>query len=272
MKRRQSVWRPIQALVIVGWLLVVPACTSGRASNGSADGAGHAPATEHARPILRVGVARSYPPLIFEQDGQTVGLEADFAKALGKHLDRPVVFVPMFWPQLLGELRHGRLDIVMAGVSITDQRRKQVAFAEPYLVTGHRVLIRAADRDRFGSLDLVRRLRSSVAVEARASSLPVVRREIPDALAEQFATIDQAIAALKKGRVAVVVHDGPAVFWAVRQNPDLLAVVPGRLSENSLAWAVNPDNAKLLEQADAALRQWRDNGELDRMLARWLEP
>lgn len=263
--------RPIAIMAIVTWLMVGLSCSSSPGPTARTGDDAQAPDSP-AGPILRVGVARSYPPLIFEQSGQTVGLEADFARALGEALNRPVVFVPMFWPQLLSELRHGRLDIVMAGVSITDQRRRQVAFAEPYLITGHRVLIRATDRQRFASLDAVRRIRSSVAVEARASSLPVVRREIPDALAEQFATIDQAIAALKKGRVTVVVHDGPAVAWAVQQNPDVLAVVPGLLSENQLAWAVNRQNPALRDQVNTVLVQWRESGELDRMKARWLKP
>ena len=90
--------------------------------------------------VLRIGVSRSAPPLIYEEDGETRGLEADMARRLTAELNMQPRFVPMFFPNLIFEIRQKNIDIIMAGMSIAPARRREVAFAEPYMIVGQQAL------------------------------------------------------------------------------------------------------------------------------------
>ena len=88
-------------------------------------------------PLLRVGVTSTYPPVIFRQEGQFAGIEADLAALLGTRLGRTVHFVEVPWTGQIDALLAGRTDIVMVGH--VDHRRARAPRglrAEPYLEGG----------------------------------------------------------------------------------------------------------------------------------------
>ena len=101
------------ALFLVGWAL---------ASCANLGPAGF------SEPTLRVGVSPDYPPVIFERDGEIVGIEADFAHRLGRDLHRPIEFVEIPFPDLLDALEAGEIDVVMSGLSNTPDRASRVQF------------------------------------------------------------------------------------------------------------------------------------------------
>ena len=71
------------------------------------------------RPVLRVGVAPLYPPLIFKRDNKITGMETDFAFLLGKALNSDIVFVEFPRTELISALTGGKIDIVMSGMTAT---------------------------------------------------------------------------------------------------------------------------------------------------------
>ena len=101
------------ALFLVGWVL---------ASCANLGPAGF------SEPALRVGVSPDYPPVIFERDGEIVGIEADFAHRLGSDLHRPIEFVEIPFPDLLDALEAGEIDVVMSGLSSTPDRASRVLY------------------------------------------------------------------------------------------------------------------------------------------------
>jgi polar amino acid transport system substrate-binding protein len=94
---------------------------------------------------MRVGINTGYPPLGFEKDGQVQGIEADFARMLGEELGTKMTLVPMPLKDLIPALEANRIDIIMAGMSVTKSRSEEVGFAEPYARVGQMALIRADD-------------------------------------------------------------------------------------------------------------------------------
>ena len=72
--------------------------------------------------ILRVGVSTNYPPLIFQQGEDIEGAEADLARELASYLGKEPVFVAIDWQDQLDKLVAGETDIIMAGMSVTEER------------------------------------------------------------------------------------------------------------------------------------------------------
>ncbi len=116
------------------------------------------------RPLLRVGVAPTYPPMIFKRDNRITGMETDFAALLGKVLDRDVTFVELPFTALINSLLEGKIDIVMSGMTVTKAREVRVIFTDPYLKIGQVAMMRARDASKYNSLMSIRECTAGVGV------------------------------------------------------------------------------------------------------------
>lgn len=232
---------------------------------------GPAASAEPDHAVLRVGLSQTAPPLAFERDGQPAGIEPDLARDLAAALGRELRFVPTYWPNLIPELRDRRIDIIMSGMTVTPERRRRVAFAEPYLVTGQQALVRRDDAAAPRSAAAVPGTRRAVAVEKGTTCEQYVREHLREAEIYALPTLHAAVRALVDGGVDLVVHDAPSARWMAAQYRDQgIVVVPGLLTQESLAWAVHPDDVELRASINQILSQWRSSGKLDALITGWL--
>lgn len=257
----------IAVLFSITALLALAACeTTQRNDSPSGNSGLFTPAGK----TLKVGVARSAPPLIFEQNNQDAGLEVDMANALGKELGRKVELVPVFFPDLLFALRQERIDIVMAGMSITDARKKEAAFSNPYMTVGQQALVRSTDKAKFANKEAIIAKLERVGVENGSTGAMFAGSKLDKAFVVDFKTVRDAIDGLVAGKVDAVIHDSPTIAWYARElkSQDLF-IVPGRFTEEPLGWAVRKDDEKLLGDVNRILAAWRSNGTLARMVDKW---
>lgn len=222
------------------------------------------------KPII-VGTSRTFPPIIYKRNGETIGLEADFAAALGEALGRPVELRPMLFADLLEEITYGRIDMIMAGMTVTRERKLAANFAEPYLVAGQQAMVRRADVDRLGMREKVLETDRRVGVERGTTAAAFARERLRNATVTEYDTVGEAISALTTRHIDVVIHDAPSVQWVLKVRGDRsLYAVPGLFTEEQLAWAVNKEDEKLLKQVNAVLSQWREAGKLEAMVRKWV--
>lgn len=223
------------------------------------------------RPLpLRVGVTPNYPPLVFQERGQLAGAEVDLAYALGAELGRPVRFVSLAWDDQIAALLDGRTDIIMSGLSVTPERQERVAFAEPYVGNHLYALVRREDVAAFPSAEAVLATTSVVGVIPHTTGDAFLRAACPRAQRHAVADSATAPAWLQEGRLQVFIDDGWSIAHLASQHTGALAVVRGPLQQETLAWAVRPGDAALLEQVNAALVRWREDGTLISAIRRWV--
>lgn len=249
---------PTRKLVLLCSVLLVAAC---------------APAKRDVAPrgpALRVAVTPGNPPYVFDQGGQLVGLEVDFARELANALGRPLKLVPLAWEELIPGVRGRDADIIMAGMTITAARQVQIAFSEPYLRSGLIAVARRSDVDRFKTNDAVLRTREQVGVVARTTSERFVRDHMTAATVKLYPDIQAAIDELRQRRVTLVVHDAPIAIWYTGGDEGDLGVAGKLLNEEPLGWGMRRDDDALRSGVDAALARWRTDGTRDRILGRWL--
>ncbi len=233
-----------------------------------------APATAEptavAKGVLRVGITPNMPPLIYRQEGQIVGLEAEFARGLAQHLTYRLELVEVPWENQIDHLIEGRTDIIMSGMSITDMRRIRIAFCAPYAKTGQMALIRREDIQRFrtGYYSLVE-IPAIGAIRDTTGDL-FIRSRFPDTRKLFFKSLDEGVRALMRRKVDVLMHDAPAVMMAAARFENKLAPIPKMFTNEYLAWGVRKDNPELLEQANAYIAALKKNGHLQEMVNRWI--
>jgi ABC-type amino acid transport substrate-binding protein len=230
-----------------------------------------APPPEAQRPPeLVVGVTSDSPPYATQRGGDLSGLEVDLAREVGRVLHRPVRVVDLSWDDLIAGLSNGRVDVVMAGVTITPERRLRFAFTEPYLRTRIVTLVRRTDRQRLSSADAICKSAFGIGVMAGTTGELYVRDRCSSATVKAYPSATAAVQELQTRRVDAVVHDGPVLAWLLAQDSANLDLVPTRLADEQLAWMVRRDEPELLRQLNGALATLRSEGTLDRILRQWV--
>jgi polar amino acid transport system substrate-binding protein len=215
---------------------------------------------------LRVGCVADYPPMIFRQGGTFQGAEADLARALGARFGRDVKFVAMPFDRLGDALLNGQVDILMAAMTVTDQRRVRMSFCTPYLVVGQMALVRLPEARKYRTAVQIMTMNGRVGVVGGTTGAQLVERNFMNAAKTSFLTAADAIGALRNNQVDVVIHDAPAVWYAAAEHEAELTTAGGLLTMEEIAWAVRPGDMALLEAVNAALADWKEDGTLDRIL------
>ncbi len=221
--------------------------------------------------VLRVGITSDAPPIVYKEQGEIVGLEADLAHGLAAEMGMEVEFVELDWADLIPALEAGRIDIIMSGMSITQVRRFRVAFCQPYMRAGLMALVRTADARRFsGPLGFVGG-DETVAVQEGTTGDHFVQRYMKRAKRKGYATVTESYDALRKGKVDLMVHDAPVVWRLAADDPAAgLVPAPTNLTVEYYAWAVRRDDGALLLAANSALTKWMLDGTLLRLTLRWV--
>jgi len=239
----------LRALLFVGFLVIAPLAAA----------------------ELKVGISPDYPPLAFRQEGQLVGVEADNVRAVGEMLNQDIKLVEMPFNELIPALEQGRVDIVMSGMSITDERAKRVLFCEPYMQIGQMAI---AHRDRVGDFAqpwAIYREGVRVGVEPGTTGADFAETELTEAEVKPYADPPAAFAALRRGEIDLYVHDAPTSWLLAtsEENGDLISLYQP-LTEERLAWAVRQGDAPLLAELNTALATMKANGTLRYILNRWI--
>lgn len=223
------------------------------------------------RPPLRVGVAPESPPVIFEVDGEIVGIEADLAQVVGQSLGRRIEFARYPEAELIPALERGEIDVVMSGLSVTPEREDRVAFTRPYMEVGQLALIRSRDLARFGRTSGLRRRGARVGYERGSSGERYVARSLPRSTSFAFESVEDGLRSLRADRIDYFVHDAPTV-WRIAgdiEQRDLHGLFRP-LTEEALAWAVRRDDTQLLGLLDATLDHYLREGLIDPIVQHWI--
>lgn len=94
--------------------------------------------------VLRIGTDATYEPFEYKPpDGQLVGFEIDLGRALCEEMKRRCEFVESPWDAIVPSLQARKFDLILSGMTVTDARRKTVAFSDKITDIPYRVVVRA---------------------------------------------------------------------------------------------------------------------------------
>src|SRR5919109_1678126 len=163
---------------------------------------------------FRIGIAPDYQPLAYKFRGLLVGMEVDFANQLGKELDKHITFVETPWSELIPALVEDKIDIIMSGMSITDERAKLVSFTEPYMQIGQMALVRARDQASFSNLENFFDTTARVGFVSNTTGEQVAKEIYSKAKLVPQPTVEDGIAALRQRVIPPVGNEANRVAAA----------------------------------------------------------
>lgn len=221
---------------------------------------------------LRIGVSPSAPPLISDEGGRIVGIEADFAAGLAQSLGKIPRFVVLAWDDLMPALLEKRIDIIMSGMSITQLRETRISFTAPYLRAGQMALVRNQDLSLYPSAASIKNTQSRVGFMKGTTGDFLVQKDFQLTTRKvPYPLTKDAVQALIEERIDMVIGDAPVIWWnATAKEAQGLMLIRIFLTEENLAWGVRKDDSRLLEAANLFLETWKSNGKLKSTIKQWI--
>jgi len=226
-----------------------------------------------AKPVqyLVMGTHAEFPP--FEMRGgadnsAVVGLDVDIAKAIAEQAGMALKIEEMPFEELLPALVEGKVDMVLAGLTITDKRAEMVDFSDPYYTSTQVVIIRKGDPVPTSKEDMRDQKIGAPAGttgEAAAAELTSGKRKLLP-----FDSALSTVVGLMNSRVNfALVDEQPAIHFQKRFQKDL-QVVRLDFDEELYGVAVQKGNTELLEQVNEVLAAVQADGRYEEWVDQWM--
>lgn len=215
-----------------------------------------------ARGKLIAGVKSDFKPFGYlEADGRHVGLDLDIARAFAKALfgdENALELVPVTSAARIPTLLSKKIDMVIASMTITDERKKQVDFSEPYFLSGSLMLVPSKSA-------------ISTLADLRGKTVGVVQGTIqvgdmdelaPTSERVRFDKVNEAVFALKAGQTDAFTQDDILVITLARDNADLKAV-GDPFKPRPFGIAVRKGETEFLNWVNEQMSALRNDGTFD---------
>lgn len=218
--------------------------------------------------VLRVGSETTFAPFEF-QDEKTkryVGFDIDLIEAVAKQMNRKIEVVSMGFDSLIPALNAKNIDAAISGMTITDEREKQVSFSDPYYQAGLSMVVKADNDAIEGFKDLAGK---KIAVQIGTTSA-MEAKKIPNAIVREFNNAPEAFMELLAGGVEVVINDKPVNDYYLQQTASKeVKSVEKTLTSEAYGIAMAKRNDALVSEVNKALAALKESGEYDRIYAKW---
>ena len=216
---------------------------------------------------LSVCTNTPYKPFEYEENGAIVGLDADIANAIAADLGVKAQLTSISFEGLDSGtgLATGQCDIALAGIGVTDERKSKMEFTTVYFDDNLAILV-----PKGSSITSVADLKG-VSVGAQQATSGETYAKENGAEVIQYEDTSLMFSALKTGQVKAVAANLSVVSEALTNDPNSFKIAY-QDSENTeqIAAAVSSNNKALLTKANATITKLKENGELDKMKAKWV--
>ncbi|MGY2049193.1 ABC transporter substrate-binding protein [Methylobacterium sp. JK268] len=221
--------------------------------------------------VLRVAAFDGNPPfgVVDPATKQVVGLDVDYAKAIADAIGVKLELRPTNPANRIPLLTSGKVDLVLANFTITEERAKQLDFSIPYFASGQQFLAR---KGTLSSPEQLNGLR--IGADKGTTNEIVLRRDYPKATVVAFDDTPFAFAALRNGNVQAITQDGPKLVGLLAKVPDRenYEIPAFSISNDYIGVGIPKGEAALVEVVNRTLRDLEASGQAAAIYDRWFGP
>jgi polar amino acid transport system substrate-binding protein len=226
------------------------------------------------RSIVAV-TANDYTPLNFvdKKTGEGIGWEYDAINEIGKRLNAKIEWKITSWDTMIEGVRQGLYDVGMDGISITDERKQQIDFTDPYMNSQQFMLVRAdevrfTDAKSLGAGDFLIGAQSGTTNFYTALDVTGTDDKNPSPKIKLFDTFGATVQALKAGDVDAVFMDNASAAGYMGASPNAFKIAGDPIGNDEFGFIVKK-GSDLLPPINAALASMKADGTLDALNKKW---
>ena len=240
------------ALLIAAVFCLLPGC-GGKSAGGLA--------AIQDKGVLTVATSPDFPPFESLENGKVAGIEVDILEKVAESLGVTLQIEQMDFESVIPGVQAGKFDVGMSGITITEKRKENVDFSEPYFLAAQTIVVPAgsgisckADLDG-----------KKISVQTGTTAEEYCMENGYDVLA--FTSNNDAAAALTGGKVdAWVVDNEVAVAMA---GPLGLVTLEEAMTTEPYAFAFAKGSDELVAAVNAALDEMLADGTVADIFAAW---
>lgn len=217
-----------------------------------------------------VGLDDNFPPMGFrDEKNELIGFDIDMAREASKRLGVEVEFKPIDWSAKEAELSGKRVDVLWNGLTITEERKKNIDFTAPYM-ENHQIIVVAANSAIKTKADLAGKV---VGAQEGSSAVDAIKKD--EAVFKSFKDIKTfgdnvtALMDLTTGRLDAVVVDEVVGRYYVAKKPDVYAVLDDHFGTEDYGVGLRKDDTDLHGKLDKALADMKADGVAAKIAEQW---
>lgn len=206
-----------------------------------------------------------FPPYEYYENDKIVGIDAEVAEVIAEKLGMELVIEDMDFGSIIAAVQTGKVDMGMAGMTVTEERLESVNFSDVYAV-GVQVVIVKEGSDIATLDDLAGK---KIGVQENTTGDIYSTDEFGDEFIERYPKGNDAVLALTQGKIDAVIIDNEPAKNFVAANEGLV-ILDTEYAVEDYAIAVSKDNTELLDDINAALAELTADGTLDKIVAKYI--
>lgn len=202
----------------------------------------------------------TFPPYEFLRGHEIVGIDVEICRAIAQKLGREFSCETVDFDSVIPAVISGKADLAAAGITITEDRKKNVDFSVPYVKTGIVVIYKKS----VGFTSAEQLKGKKIGVQGGTTSETYVLNELKQE-PERSRSPAESVAALKSGRVEFVIADIDPAKNCVKGEPDL--AISDFITSEEYAIAIKKGQPELLKAINETIAEIKADGRLAKWIA-----
>ena len=219
---------------------------------------------------LRVGMDLSYPPFeMINERGEPHGISVAMAQALSDYLHCPLQIENIPFAGLLPSLQTGKIDLIISSMTDTPERRKSIAFSDPYLTVGLGALVR--QEASITSIHDLNQPCLKVAVRQGTTGQLWAQKNLKQATLVVFDQEAAAVLEVIQKKADAFLYDEMSIWKHHHEHPLATRALLSSLQQDSWAIGLRLSDGELRERVNQFLKTFRAEKGFERLGDRYLE-
>ncbi|WP_445322388.1 transporter substrate-binding domain-containing protein [Paenibacillus sp. IHBB 10380] len=201
--------------------------------------------------------------------GNVEGFDIDIAKALAKKIlgdETKIELKEVTSKTRIPLLQNGDIDLIIATMTITEERKEQVDFSNVYFKAGQSLLVKSGS-DIQSIADLANG--TTVLAVKGSTSANNIREKAPDAEVLELENYQDAFTALKAGKGDALTTDNAILLGMQQQDPNYV-LVGGTFTDEPYGIAIRKGDNEFVTTVNDLLKELKDTGEYDKLYEQWM--
>lgn len=218
------------------------------------------------RGVIVAGLDDSFAPMGFrDENNNLVGFDIDMGEEIAKRMGVKIEWQPTDWDGVISALQTKRFDVIISGMTITEERAQQVNFTEPYVVAGVVALVRAGNDTIKTAEDLAGRV---VGIQGGSSGEEVVKELEGLKDVKRYKQFPECLSDLEIGRLDAAIVDVTVAAHFLALRPGVFEIATP-LNEELFAIATRQEDTKLLDELNRIISEMKADGTLEEISMKW---